>query len=76
MLISKTQRATIIRATLIFAIIMLVISFIPFEMTVVPPWRFQVIDETGNPIKNTTVRQTWRHYSVEAEDHREDSMTD
>lgn len=75
-LISTPRKKTIKRAILLFAIIMLIVSFIPFERTVVPPWRFQVIDEAGNPIRNTTVRQIWRHYSVETEDHQEDSMTD
>ena len=33
----------------------------PFESTVVPVWRFTLVDESGNPLPNTKVRQVWHH---------------
>ncbi len=70
------RRTTVKRAVLIISIIIVIAFFFPFDRTVVPPWRFQVIDERGHPLTNTPVRQIWRHYSAENDEHMEDSITD
>jgi len=61
---------------ILFTIIVPIFFFPLFERTVVPSWRFQVVDETGHPMANVPVRQIWRYYSVEDNDHEEDSITD
>lgn len=77
MTIETSRRITTIkRAVLIFSTIIVIAFFFPFDRTVVPLWRFQVVDEAGHPITNTPVRQIWRHYSVEDTDHEQDSITD
>ena len=73
---SISRRTTVKRAVLIISAIIVIAFFFPFDRTVVPPWRFQVIDETGHPLTNMPVRQIWRHYSVEGDEHIEDSITD
>jgi hypothetical protein len=71
-----SSTTTIKRALLIIAAIIVGAFFFPFDRTVVPQWRFQVVSEAGHPIANTPVRQIWQHYSVEDADHEEDSITD
>ena len=48
----------------------------PFKVTVVPSWRIQVVDTSGNPVPNMGIRQEWQHYSIEKDGHWEDSITD
>lgn len=76
MTIAPSRRTTFKRAALIVSTIIVLTFFVPFDRTVVPPWRFQVIDEAGHPMRHTPVRQIWRHYSVENADHEQDSITD
>ncbi len=52
------------------------LAFYPYRSTVVPQWRLQLIDEMGNGVPNTGVRQVWRDYSLEWGDHEEDFVTD
>lgn len=74
---ATSQRMTTIKfAVLIFITIIVVALFFPFERTIVPPWRFQVIDTAGHPMPNMPVRQIWQHHSVEDNEHIEDSITD
>ena len=77
MTIAKSKRITTVKlAVLIFTTIIVIAFFFPFDRTIVPPWRFQVVDESGHPMANMPVCQIWRHYSVEDTDHEEDSITD
>jgi hypothetical protein len=48
----------------------------PFEYTVVPIWRFQVIYESGEPVSKMKVRQVWQHYSLEKQEHEDETETD
>jgi hypothetical protein len=48
----------------------------PFETTVVPEWKTRIVDEVGNPMRMTGVREVWRHYTIESTSHEEDSITD
>jgi hypothetical protein len=48
----------------------------PFKDTVVPAWRVQVVDTSGNPVPKVPVRQVWRNYSTEQQDHEEGRVTD
>jgi hypothetical protein len=52
------------------------VVFYPFKVTVVPPWRIQVVDTSGKPVSNMRVAQEWQHYSIEREGHSEESVTD
>ena len=51
---------------LIFAITCLtvVLFLYPFESTVVPAWRLQVVDVDGNACSNMRVTEDWGHYSL------------
>ncbi len=37
----------------------------PFETTIVPPWRVQVVDKAGTPLRGVTVTEHWSHSSLE-----------
>jgi hypothetical protein len=52
------------------------VAFYPFKGTVVPLWRIQVVDASGNPISNMPVAQEWQNHSTEQEDHWDESITD
>ena len=43
----------------------------PFEMEILPPFSFQVVDTSGVPIGGMSVRYYWAHYSIDAEGGRE-----
>mgnify|MGYP000865225659 CR=1 FL=1 len=43
----------------------------PFEMEILPPFSFQVVDSNGVPIGGMSVRYYWAHYSIDAEGGRE-----
>ena len=51
---------------LIAAIICFVIIFVvfPFESTVVPKWKLQIVDVSGNACAKMRVTQSWAHYSL------------
>jgi hypothetical protein len=53
-----------------------VVLLYPFKTTVVPMWRFQVVNEAGDPLPVVQVRQVWQHYTVETSSHEEESVTD
>jgi hypothetical protein len=50
----------------------------PTRTVIVPAWRIRVADETGRPMPNEFVRQTWKHHSLEpdAGNHSDDRWTD
>ena len=48
----------------------------PYETTVAPGGKIRIVDEAGTPMPACLVREFWRHYSVEAMDHREDFQCD
>ena len=59
----------------ILAAIALVLLY-PFKTTVVPEWRLRIVDEAGNPLRATRVREVWQHYTIESASHEEDLITD
>jgi hypothetical protein len=64
------------RIILVAAAILTVVAFYPYQSAVVPTWRLQLVDKEGAGIPNIGVRQVWRHYSLEWNDHEEDFITD
>jgi hypothetical protein len=60
---NMTSKRTVSRITLF--VLLAAFLFYPFETTVVPEWKIQVVDESGNPVKGVVVNQGWRHHSVE-----------
>ncbi len=50
--------------------------FYPFETVVVPEWKIQILDESGNSIRDVPSREVWGDDSVESHDHTEDLSTD
>lgn len=56
--------------------VLAVIVLYPWETTVVPAWRVRIVDQGGAPLRNTGVRETWQHYSIESRGHEEDLLTD
>lgn len=59
-------------------IIILLVLVLPYETTVVPAWTLRVIDENGRPYAHKEVRETWKHYTLEASaaDNMDDKYTD
>jgi hypothetical protein len=49
--------------------------FYPFETVVVPEWKIQILDESGNSIRDVPVSESWSDYSVESHDHTEGLST-
>ena len=66
------------RGLLILLACVAVILLYPTRTVIVPAWRIRVVDESGRPLPNEFVRQTWKHYSLEldAGDHSDDQWTD
>jgi hypothetical protein len=48
----------------------------PFETTIVPEWKAQVVDESGQPLRGVLVSEQWQHYSIETEGHEAETRTD
>ncbi|MGB7069308.1 MAG: hypothetical protein WBD22_07420 [Pyrinomonadaceae bacterium] len=46
------------------SIFLITLAFIPFNTTLVPEWKVQVIDENGNPYKGKGVRQFCDSYTL------------
>jgi hypothetical protein len=59
----------------LFLLLVLVLIY-PFEATVVPRQRVLVVTEDWHPIAGARVRQSWQNYSIEADGHEEDVLTD
>ena len=59
------KRTYVVKVTAI-AIAIFIICLIPvFTVEVVPEWSITITDETGQPIKNELVIQSWRNDSLE-----------
>lgn len=56
--------------------VLAVVALYPLETTVVPEWRVRIVDQAGAPLRNTGIREVWKHYSIESESHEQDSLTD
>jgi hypothetical protein len=60
--------------------LVLIAGMLPvIPITVVPPWRIQVINGIGEPLVNQPMRQSWDDYSLEFFSfwiHEEDTTTD
>ena len=72
-MVSEMQKriAIVVVATLIAVIILY-----PIETTVVPEWRIQTIDQSGRPISQVPLRQSWENYRIKAESYEEYTATD
>jgi hypothetical protein len=65
-----------LRILLIGSICVAIALLYPYQSTVCPAWKIQVVDEAGNPLKDAFVRQHWQDYSVESDGHEQDAYTD
>ncbi|HEU4507714.1 MAG TPA: hypothetical protein VFR78_05715 [Pyrinomonadaceae bacterium] len=54
----KTRRLTIV------IIYVALVLLVPFETTVIPQWRVQVVDVHGTACANMRVTQSWGHYRL------------
>jgi hypothetical protein len=45
-------------------ILLIALTFIPFNTTLVPEWKVQVVDENGKPYKDKLVRQFCYNYTL------------
>ena len=59
----------------ILAVLLTALLF-PFETTIVPPWRVQVVDKAGTPLRGVTVTEHWSHSSLEHDGHEAEATTD
>jgi hypothetical protein len=49
---------------------------IQLPMTAVPDWSVTVVDGSGLPVEGITVRESYQDYSIEAQGHERDQLTD
>jgi hypothetical protein len=69
---SRNNKITIV---IFIGLVLLVIPI--FNHTIVPPWTFRLIDESGQPVSGVRVQQSWKDYSLEfwkGADHTDDSI--
>lgn len=66
------------RLILTLLILIVIVLLWPVETVIVPAWRIKIIHESGKPLPEKFVRQSWKHYSAEldAAEHLEDAWTD
>ncbi|MEP7147791.1 MAG: hypothetical protein ABI857_02810 [Acidobacteriota bacterium] len=51
---------------IIIALVLGFLSFVPVvTVNVVPEWSLRLVDETGEPVPNARVDQSWKDYSLE-----------
>jgi hypothetical protein len=75
--LNMINRNTILSKRWLWVLLVLgVLSFYPFESTVVPTKSVLVTAESGKPIEGAKVRQSWKNYSLETDGHEEDLFTD
>ena len=72
-MIRLSVRRKVAGATLLC--LLLIVLLYPLETTVVPEWKIQVVDESGNPTSHVPLRETWEHSSLEVRTHEEDLST-
>lgn len=65
-------------ATVVMAFLGLLLAALlyPFETTVVPEWKVQVVDESGAPLAALRVSELWQHHSIESARHEQTLTTD
>ena len=77
---SRIDCRMILRNKLILWSAPLLITLIPwFSVELVPEWRLQVVDQTGDVVSDEMIRQTWKDYSLEfwtTSGHEETKTTD
>jgi hypothetical protein len=56
--------------------VLLIALVYPFETTIVPQWRAQVVDKAGTSLRGATVTEHWRHSSLESSGHEAAATTD
>jgi len=57
-------------------LVLLLVLIYPFQTTIVPHWRFLVVNDHGIPVRAMNVTEHWRHYMLESEGHEEISRTE
>jgi hypothetical protein len=57
-------------------LLLLLVLIYPFQTTIVPHWRFLVVDDHGSPVRAMNVTEHWRHYLLESEGHEEIARTE
>ncbi len=63
-------------AIIVVPLVILIGLFLPLPTTVVPEWTIRVVDQNGNPVAGSKVRQIWQHYTFEETGHEEVRVTD
>jgi hypothetical protein len=58
------------------AVLVAALLFLPWNSTVAPRIRIQVLDETGSPAAGVRVEQEWEYFAIGSDRHREISKTD
>lgn len=57
------------------SLLLLIFLLYPFQSTIVPVWRLQVVDESGERVKGIKVTEHWQHYLIESSGHEEARQT-
>ncbi|AFL89225.1 hypothetical protein Terro_2993 [Terriglobus roseus DSM 18391] len=57
------------------AAVLFLIAVIPVPGLVAPDWTVTTLDASHRPISGITVREVWKHYSLESISHEEDHVT-
>ena len=52
------------RSLIIILIVMPIIAFLPFSLTMAPSRELHIVDESDAPAQNATARQIWYQYSL------------
>lgn len=58
------------------AAVVTVAMLYPIETTVVPEWNVQTIDESGRPVGQVRLRQSWENYRIKPESYEQYIVTD
>ena len=57
-------------------VLSILVLIYPFQTTIVPRWRFLVLDDSGRPVRALKVTEHWQHYLFESEGHEEVMRTE
>lgn len=71
----QLRRKPLTIAVVVVASLALILLY-PFKTTVVPEWRIRIVDDSGKPVSNISVREQWRHHTIETNGHNESRTTD
>lgn len=55
--------------------IVLLVTLLPIRTLAAPDWAACVVDETGRPVSDVLVRESYQNYSAESEGHKEDEYS-